>query len=291
MKKHFSQIFGIQTTSAGFTLIELLVAMALTSIVLSLTGFGLVTIMQKNAKAQGETSRRTELNRALDFIADEVRMANSITTTAPIWATNNNTSDADSQPLDWINNLGLGSPSAKLYVQIPLNVENIDGSADEIDIVKHEFDAGNAVTFTGSGVTTAGLSVGTVYYVTKQTPPKQDSFQVSTSLSDANSGTNIPLNVPLGSLTANRLLIYYIRDHTHTWLPPHTINRSAGPCSTTPNYTESNCPALVDSIAANGFTASVPLSRQVELTLIGKLSKNSTETYQVKTKAFVRANP
>lgn len=74
-------------SSAGFTLIELLVAVSITSIVVSLTGSGLVTIMQNNSKAEVETLRRTELNRSLDFIADEVRQAKSIATNASAPAT------------------------------------------------------------------------------------------------------------------------------------------------------------------------------------------------------------
>jgi len=279
MKKGFAKLFGIQKTSAGFTLIELLVAMSITTIVVGLAGSGLVTIMDANNKGEAETQRRTNLNRALDFISDEVRMASSVSdssVTAPTWSSG------------W--SLGGVSPSAKIYVQIPLSADSIDGSADTINISNHGFSAGNAVMFTGSGVTTANLSANTVYYVT--TDPTANTFKVSASLSNANNGTAINLNSPIiGSLTANRLLIYYIRENTSTWLPPNTINRSAGPCSTTPNYAESNCPALVDSIAANGFIASVTSSRQAELTLIGKLSKNSTETYPVNTKAFARANP
>jgi prepilin-type N-terminal cleavage/methylation domain-containing protein len=73
-------IFRKSKSSAGFTLIELLVAMMLTTIVVSIAGFGLVTIAAANNKAQAETERRVNLNRALDFIADEIRMSNSVNT-------------------------------------------------------------------------------------------------------------------------------------------------------------------------------------------------------------------
>lgn len=74
------KVFNTYQSSAGFTLIELLVAMAITSIVVSLAGSGLVTIMGKNSKAEAETLRRVEFNRALDYIAEDVRRASSITT-------------------------------------------------------------------------------------------------------------------------------------------------------------------------------------------------------------------
>ena len=69
-------------SSAGFTLIELLVAMAITTIVVGLSGWGVVAITQKGQEQKAETDRRVELNRALDFIADEVRQAKPIATDA-----------------------------------------------------------------------------------------------------------------------------------------------------------------------------------------------------------------
>ncbi len=69
-------------SAAGFTLIELLVAMAITTIVVGITGWGVVAITQKSKEQKLETDRRVELNRALDFIADEVRQAKPIATNA-----------------------------------------------------------------------------------------------------------------------------------------------------------------------------------------------------------------
>lgn len=67
-----------QKHSDGFTLVELMVAMLITSLVISATGFGLVTITNRDKREKAETQRRVELNRALDFIADEVRQAKPI---------------------------------------------------------------------------------------------------------------------------------------------------------------------------------------------------------------------
>lgn len=80
MKNYFNnfKVLKISKRAAGFTLIELLVAMSLTTIVVTLAGSGLVVMMEKNQKTEAETLRRTGLNRALDFIADEIRMANSV---------------------------------------------------------------------------------------------------------------------------------------------------------------------------------------------------------------------
>jgi prepilin-type N-terminal cleavage/methylation domain-containing protein len=66
----------------GFTLIELLVATSIMSIVVTLAGFGVVAMLQQNKTAASESDRRANLNRALDYIANEVRTAKSIKTTA-----------------------------------------------------------------------------------------------------------------------------------------------------------------------------------------------------------------
>lgn len=75
--------FRTSQSTAGFTLIELLVAMAISTLVIGIAGFGLVTILDKNNKAEAETLRRTNLNRALDFIADDIRESKSVSTTLP----------------------------------------------------------------------------------------------------------------------------------------------------------------------------------------------------------------
>lgn len=74
----FIKCLSNKKSSDGFTLVELLLAAAITTFVVSAAGFGLVTITEKNKKSQAETERRVELNRALDFISDEVRQAKKI---------------------------------------------------------------------------------------------------------------------------------------------------------------------------------------------------------------------
>lgn len=76
------KIFKSRSPYAGFTLIELLVAASITTIVVTLAGSGVVAMLQSSNKAQSENLRRVELNRALDFINEEVRMAKSIATDA-----------------------------------------------------------------------------------------------------------------------------------------------------------------------------------------------------------------
>jgi len=69
-------------STAGFTLVELLVAMAVTSIMIALAGYGLTTMLRANQQSGSEIARRANLNRAMDFMADEIRMARSVTVPA-----------------------------------------------------------------------------------------------------------------------------------------------------------------------------------------------------------------
>ncbi|MEO0376367.1 MAG: prepilin-type N-terminal cleavage/methylation domain-containing protein [Cyanobacteria bacterium P01_A01_bin.17] len=73
----------IDLAYAGFTLPELLIATAITSIVIAVAFSGLLTITEANNKAEDQIDRRRELNRALDFIADDVREATLISETVP----------------------------------------------------------------------------------------------------------------------------------------------------------------------------------------------------------------
>lgn len=62
----------------GFTLPELLVAAAISLGVISLGGFGLVSILTSSQTVNAQNERRTELDRSLDFIATEVRQAEKL---------------------------------------------------------------------------------------------------------------------------------------------------------------------------------------------------------------------
>lgn len=83
MKKHL-KIFNTYSSSAGFTLIELLVAASVSTLVVTACGYGLTTMMKADKNTEAQSSRRIELNRALDFMAEEVRAAKSISTHSDI---------------------------------------------------------------------------------------------------------------------------------------------------------------------------------------------------------------
>jgi prepilin-type N-terminal cleavage/methylation domain-containing protein len=124
--KNYLKIFNIRSSSAGFTLIELMIAMALTTIVVSAAGFGLVTMTNSNKKAEAATQRRIELSRASDFIMDEIRMARRInttnsTTTAGDAVVASNTATAFSPSLG-------STGTIVLYLEIPLPPTTCGGS-------------------------------------------------------------------------------------------------------------------------------------------------------------------
>jgi prepilin-type N-terminal cleavage/methylation domain-containing protein len=72
----------------GFTLVELLVAISITGLVISLAGSGLYTLMNANQRSQIETADRLELEQALAFMTDEIKMSREITTDSTFDTTN-----------------------------------------------------------------------------------------------------------------------------------------------------------------------------------------------------------
>jgi len=66
------------SVTSAFTLIEVLLGAALTLIVVSVAGFGLVNILRNEYKANAESEIRNNLNRATEFISDETRRAEKI---------------------------------------------------------------------------------------------------------------------------------------------------------------------------------------------------------------------
>lgn len=69
---------GDVTEEQGFTIIELLIAIVISAIVIGAAGFGLVALLRANRTAEAQSVRRIELNRALDYIADDIRQARQV---------------------------------------------------------------------------------------------------------------------------------------------------------------------------------------------------------------------
>jgi type II secretory pathway pseudopilin PulG len=65
-------------STAGFTLIELVVAMGLATTALTLAGSGMMIISQRNQVVVADRTNRYELQRTINFMANEVKMAQQI---------------------------------------------------------------------------------------------------------------------------------------------------------------------------------------------------------------------
>jgi prepilin-type N-terminal cleavage/methylation domain-containing protein len=74
--------FGKYSPS-GFTLIELVLALAIATIFLGLVGSGLVIVTKQDRAAAADRASRYELQRSLNFIGNEVQMAQSVNPCPP----------------------------------------------------------------------------------------------------------------------------------------------------------------------------------------------------------------
>lgn len=266
--KNYLKIINTRRASAGFTLIELLVAMSITTIVVTIAGSGLIAIMQNNNKAEAETLRRIELNRALDFIMDEIRTARRINTTTTTTTKAGNAVVASNTAI-LFSQTSTASTSFSPALGIDLN----NSSARDKIVLYLEIP------------------------ITGNIPP---TCPTGTDLPN-------PGKAPPSPSTYDRV-VYDIRSSTSTWLNPRTINRygripridgTINPCSS-PQASE----ALIDSISdtninptctslavrsgAEGFYACVN-GRLVELYLRSKVT--ASENYDLKSKGFSRIAP
>jgi type II secretory pathway pseudopilin PulG len=260
----------------GFTLIELLIAASLSIVLMLIATYGLSIIVRANQKSEGKSLSRNNLNRALEFISDEVKTAKSLRSTAPVWASG------------WT--LGGGSPQAKLYLEIPLHIESVNSANKTFQIKNHGLTKGDAITFTAETSTLEGLGLsstpGTVYYVVgNKIGDYKNSFQITNTLG----GTPITLGNTSGQITVNRLVIYYIREGEEKWLKPRTVYRSISPCK---KIVPNNCIALIDSISKDGFNVTVNSPRKVEINLTSQLTDDDPplpdDTEKLSAEVFAR---
>ncbi|MEM8719768.1 MAG: type II secretion system protein [Cyanobacteria bacterium P01_G01_bin.39] len=76
--KEFHKLLKKNKSNSGFTLTELLVGLIMSVFVIGALGFGLMQVLQLTQKGNSETAARNESSRALDFISDEMRRAQTI---------------------------------------------------------------------------------------------------------------------------------------------------------------------------------------------------------------------
>jgi prepilin-type N-terminal cleavage/methylation domain-containing protein len=72
------------SSAPGFTLIELLIAALISGVILTLVGIGLINVLRANLSNEAETRQRVQLNRALDFMSDEIRESKEVSRTLPV---------------------------------------------------------------------------------------------------------------------------------------------------------------------------------------------------------------
>ncbi|MDJ0661905.1 MAG: hypothetical protein QNJ42_20830 [Crocosphaera sp.] len=80
MLKIYLKLLQKYRPSAGWTLAELMIAAAMTLVVIMVAGFGLVTILRENKVANATGEMQYDLNRATEFISEEIRSAKTIET-------------------------------------------------------------------------------------------------------------------------------------------------------------------------------------------------------------------
>jgi type II secretory pathway pseudopilin PulG len=114
--------------STGFTLIELLIGASIGVIVISAAGLALVNMLRGNQTATAESTKRSEVNRALEFISDEARKAKTIELDP-----SNEFTTAQSDP-DGFNIANYSNAQAILALNIP-KLDNVDVAATTEDPV------------------------------------------------------------------------------------------------------------------------------------------------------------
>ncbi len=104
----------------GFTLIELLVASLLTSVVILISWNGVISAMTMSQVAEVRSARQSELNKALDFMTNEIRMARSINQSETLTANGATVSLEDVATSVGVNLSALGNyGTIGLYLERP----------------------------------------------------------------------------------------------------------------------------------------------------------------------------
>lgn len=108
------------SSNEGFTLIELLVAGILGAVVILVAWSGLISAMSMSQEAQSRSARQTELNKALDFMTNEIRMARSINASSTLTANGTTVTLPDVVTSAGVNLANLGSyGTLGLYLERP----------------------------------------------------------------------------------------------------------------------------------------------------------------------------
>jgi prepilin-type N-terminal cleavage/methylation domain-containing protein len=140
--RRINQRMNTRKVTGGFTLTELLIATAITGIVLTIAGTGLITLLSSNQSAEQRQNRRQELNRAMSFISDDIRAAQRINRTqnpnSPTVSAITALNDAARlfpTEVSYASSIAGTAGTVALYLEIPVGV---CGSTQVTDRVTYE---------------------------------------------------------------------------------------------------------------------------------------------------------
>lgn len=115
-----------KTNSKGFTLVEVLTGASIGLFAVGVAGSGLVSATKTDGLESERTQRRVELNRALEYISDEIRMANQVTPASAYTITDSSTSaiplfeltfpNSSNKVVYYLQKIGTSGPWLKDYV-------------------------------------------------------------------------------------------------------------------------------------------------------------------------------
>ncbi len=291
---HKKLLFNIlqkrQNKEQGFTLIELLVAMVILTIVVGMTGAGLVFVISTNTKSDIQITQQSNLRRAADFISDEIKAASVVALVSTATATTDPTWKLNLNPQPTYTSTGTA-----LYLEIPAPATTTPvlpaTSTTTITLNNHGLASGNAIKFSGTNLPT-GINTTTTYYVTSDPDPTKittNTFEV------INGGTSISFTATPQNFAVRRLVMYYAAlSITTNWKGFTSLYRSTGSCpatgvADTNTSKANNCLVMVDSLVALPTTPSATVSpvspffpslttdnKQVTLFLNGRLCTPAT---------------
>jgi len=98
MKSKIYLLLLTRQVKCGFTLLELLAASMMTIFVVLAAGYGTMVVMRENTASSVASDTQYNLNRAADYITDEVKSATSIFTTFPTSSSDSNYTQCNVSP-------------------------------------------------------------------------------------------------------------------------------------------------------------------------------------------------
>ena len=112
MKSKIYLLLLTRQVKCGFTLLELLAASMMTIFVVLAAGYGTMVVMRENTASSVASDTQYNLNRAADYITDEVKSATSVFTTFPTSSSDSNYTQCNVSPYNPI--LGIKSGSSTI---------------------------------------------------------------------------------------------------------------------------------------------------------------------------------